>query len=704
MDFDENLDILASIIDDENVKVNNKTNCAILGLDKSIIDKDGKPSEVHTGDTDSSDDEDNRNNFDSKYNDFGKFVNRKLKENENTSTSLSLQKEKQWSILDETNTHNETNDQNSNSRKNMDHNSYFGINVVNPLISSQLLNEKMKGRQTITFDKLKLHINNINSEIDWVIAGAIVNKSVSTSKKGKQYCVWKISDLKPGLKIATLFLFGKAYKDLWKTNVGMVIAVLNPSVLTSKPGFEENISFSVHNSDQIMIWGTSKDLAFCKALTKSGDHCKSFVNKQDCEYCVYHVKREYKKYTTSRSELQSSTGGSLQKLKKKIFGKNEVFYGGRSFTGMPVLPKKSIKAIEKDKKHLKKLGQTPTLKALLSPRMTNSRLKDSARLQKLFLTEDTMKSNSLTNKNRLQYVDKTSTINTAGDYKQSQPTCSSVTVKWSSEQKQLDRNPISSAQDFKQNQPAFTTKVMKQNNLVFSNQNNAGNFKTTRTNVSVVNTSDFKQSKCDSTSYEISEKNIRTNTFQSKNNNNKQNKKTVEENKIPKDTHFGNFQPTIRPSTVTNSAIKKNQPKRTRFENLVKESPVAKSNSLKIAGVTNSGQDKTTFENLLLLPETKKDAEINMLNLSQTSSSELSTIKKKQDSQPMYLNQKQNSMIDLMAPITYEQAKKVKTNAVEILKKIGPLEKVNPNEVRRGKKRTLSCINEEPKEQILNGW
>jgi len=56
---------------------------------------------------------------------------------------------------------------------------------------------------------------------------------------------------------------------------------------------------------------------------KNGENCTSFVNKSSCEFCVYHVKSEYNKFSNGRSDLQFSTGG-MNGLRNKVLGKNEV--------------------------------------------------------------------------------------------------------------------------------------------------------------------------------------------------------------------------------------------------------------------------------------------------------------------------------------------------------------------------------------------
>ena len=59
--------------------------------------------------------------------------------------------------------------------------------------------------------------------------------------------------------------------------------------------------------------------------TKMNEPCRSFVNKASCEFCVYHIQREYKKTSSKRAEIQSSfTRVDPKRLQQKVLGKDQV--------------------------------------------------------------------------------------------------------------------------------------------------------------------------------------------------------------------------------------------------------------------------------------------------------------------------------------------------------------------------------------------
>lgn len=233
----------------------------------------------------------------------------------------------------------------------------FGIRIVHPLISSTMLQERMTGRKPVSVSDLRTYLAHNDVTQDWAFAGVIVSKgTVMTSKKGAQFQIWKISDLKTDLKMISLFLFKDACKKLWKTAPGMVVAVLNPSTFDGKQRDAlDDVTLCVDTAQKFMILGQSKDLGVCKSRKKNGDQCTAVVNKHTCEYCVYHVQQEYGKMS-GRSELQSSSAGrGLQGLRNKVLGKSEVFYGGQSYSAVPA--KKNPKLVAKDNHRLMTLSE-----------------------------------------------------------------------------------------------------------------------------------------------------------------------------------------------------------------------------------------------------------------------------------------------------------------------------------------------------------
>lgn len=233
----------------------------------------------------------------------------------------------------------------------------FGMKIIRPLISSALLTERMAGKKAVSSANIRTYIDQMDKNLDWVIAGAIISKSpVKTSQKGDQFSIWQISDLRGAdVKTVSVFLFKGAHSDLWKTAQGVVIAVLNPNVLERRSTSKDEATVSVDNSQKVMILGQSKDLGTCKSKKKNGDPCGSVVNLSVCEFCIFHVKKEFGN-VSKRAELQSSTAGrGLNDLRSKVLGKAEVFYAGQSYSAVPAV--KNAKLVKKDQDRLLTLSE-----------------------------------------------------------------------------------------------------------------------------------------------------------------------------------------------------------------------------------------------------------------------------------------------------------------------------------------------------------
>lgn len=359
-------------------------------LEPSTSNKDNIENEAIL---DSSDDEEQRNHQ-SKYNDCGKEIKTLLTcPNNVPERSFSYdrtKKELTWNSKPS-----ESKPTGSTLENAAGYDPVFGIRISNPLVSSLVLKERMVGRTAVPLNQLQYFIQNEGfKEKDWVIGGVIVHKSeVKTSQKGSQYSIWTISDLKDDLKTIGLFLFKNAHTNLWKTLKGTVVAVLNPRIMDRRHDSKDEAILSVDSSERIMILGQGKDLGYCKSLKKTGDKCNAFINTRVCEFCIYHVKQEYHKFS-KRTELQSATaGGGLVNLRNKVLGKNEVFYAGRSFTAIKVNNRK-LKQKDEGTLHAlatgavrKNLGKTDIvgnkLNAARVECSNRQRAKDLERLKKL---------------------------------------------------------------------------------------------------------------------------------------------------------------------------------------------------------------------------------------------------------------------------------------------------------------------------------
>uniref|UniRef100_A0A671SLD5 Protein MCM10 homolog n=1 Tax=Sinocyclocheilus anshuiensis TaxID=1608454 RepID=A0A671SLD5_9TELE len=207
----------------------------------------------------------------------------------------------------------------------------------NPRLSSIDIEQKMASRRLIKLSQLPDRLARDNLEdSDWVTFAVVINKITPQSKNnGKTFSIWKLNNLHNLEVNVSLFLFGSVHTDLWKTDTGTVIGILNPNPMKNKDGSNE-LCLTVDHPQKVLIMGEAMDFGTCKAKKKNGDSCTQLVNLFECQYCQYHVKAQYKKLSSKRSELQSSFTGSAPgkgrgrgSLRERLC-QSDFHYGGMS--------------------------------------------------------------------------------------------------------------------------------------------------------------------------------------------------------------------------------------------------------------------------------------------------------------------------------------------------------------------------------------
>ncbi|KAM7439404.1 minichromosome maintenance-related protein [Porites harrisoni] len=236
----------------------------------------------------------------------------------------------------ETRTRTSTNDDNNYLSE-----KFSGLRIVNPLISSVVMEKRMEGRKMVKISQIPTKIKGNNDiDGDWVTIGVLVQKlPPKTSSNGKTYGIWKLSDLGANTtnEFVALFLFGDVYKEHWKTTEGSVVALLNASILPAKEKNSHDLALTLDNAKKLMMMGISKDLGKCKDVRRSDNRsCGNFVNRQHGEFCEYHIQAAYKKMQSQRMECQAgyapSAKAPLMKKFQKDLNNSTFMYQGRTVT------------------------------------------------------------------------------------------------------------------------------------------------------------------------------------------------------------------------------------------------------------------------------------------------------------------------------------------------------------------------------------
>lgn len=184
-----------------------------------------------------------------------------------------------------------------------------GIRLTKPLVSSDQLRTMMIGKTIIKLSSLKSKINqSLNSiDYDWVTIAVIVNKATKVSKNGNDYSIWNLSDLQSE-NLVSFFLFGSVHDKHWKLPPGSVIGLLNASFMkdNNNKNAKQISTITIDDPDKLLHIGTAKDLGYCKAIKKNGDICGSMIMRAEDDFCMYHIKNAYRKFSSKRADIQSS--------------------------------------------------------------------------------------------------------------------------------------------------------------------------------------------------------------------------------------------------------------------------------------------------------------------------------------------------------------------------------------------------------------
>ncbi|XP_076340832.1 minichromosome maintenance 10 homolog isoform X2 [Tachypleus tridentatus] len=339
---------------------NGITSTIVKSNKMSMAESERSSSEVHTGDTDSSDDESNRYPTEVKQlTEMGQLIKRRIAHLPRQKNQAS--QKTSWTKM--SSFHSSTSPKSGKSpEENIETDPYSGIRIIKPLVSSAIMKARMEGRRMVRMSLIRNCMRGGDIEGDWVTVGVITHKtdSKTSSKTGKTFSVWKMSDLRDCSSIISLFLFGEVYQQHWKASIGTVVGILNASIMPKQENSKfDNLSLTVDHPGKLMIMGSSKDFGYCKGKRKDGHACSAFVNMAQCEFCQYHVHTEYKKLSSKRVELQNSYSGvEPKKLNKRVFQNSGIMYGGQFYTTPPPARRSSAasqKCNSKDKLTLSSL-------------------------------------------------------------------------------------------------------------------------------------------------------------------------------------------------------------------------------------------------------------------------------------------------------------------------------------------------------------
>ncbi|KAE8360169.1 hypothetical protein BDV27DRAFT_44030 [Aspergillus caelatus] len=162
---------------------------------------------------------------------------------------------------------------------------------------------------------------------DYVVFGIVASKSeprdIKDSKKvsGKEadpfdeglnnssrYMCIQLTDLKWTID---LFLFDTAFPRYYRLSEGILIAILNPTILPPPKHKLDTNKFSLaisSSDDKVLEIGYAQDIGFCKAVRKDGKTCQAWVDARKTEFCDFHIDIQVRRTQSQRMGVNSGTG------------------------------------------------------------------------------------------------------------------------------------------------------------------------------------------------------------------------------------------------------------------------------------------------------------------------------------------------------------------------------------------------------------
>ncbi|KAL2868306.1 Mcm10/DnaG-type zinc finger protein [Aspergillus lucknowensis] len=210
---------------------------------------------------------------------------------------------------------------------------FSSLHLSNRILPHSFLSRNLEDKKVLRIPDLLRMIKGPSFELpdnlegDYVVFGIVASKSdpkhVKESKavtaketdpfddglnNRSQYMVITLTDLKWTID---LFLFDTAFPRYYRLSEGILVAILNPTILPPpKHKLDTNkFGLSISSSDdKVLEVGFSRDIGFCKAVRKDGKTCESWVDGRKTEFCDFHVDLQVRRTQAGRMGINNGTG------------------------------------------------------------------------------------------------------------------------------------------------------------------------------------------------------------------------------------------------------------------------------------------------------------------------------------------------------------------------------------------------------------
>lgn len=209
---------------------------------------------------------------------------------------------------------------------------YSSLHLSNRILPHSFLSRTLEDKTVLRIPDLLRTVKAPDFELpeidgDYVVFGIVASKSDPKEIKESKYVSKKevdpyddglnntnkymaitLTDLKWTID---LFLFDTAFPRYYKLSEGILIAILNPTIMPPPKNKIDTNRFSLavsSSDDKILEIGFAQDIGFCKAVRKDGKVCQSWVDARKTEFCDFHVDLQVRRAQSQRMGVNGGAG------------------------------------------------------------------------------------------------------------------------------------------------------------------------------------------------------------------------------------------------------------------------------------------------------------------------------------------------------------------------------------------------------------
>ncbi|PYH43320.1 Mcm10/DnaG-type zinc finger protein [Aspergillus saccharolyticus JOP 1030-1] len=238
---------------------------------------------------------------------------------------LPLPESSQPSVTDES--------QGENGGDSSKYEAFSGLHLSNRILPHSFLTRTLEDKKVLRIPDLLRTIRGPSFELpedidtDYVVFGIVASKSEPRQVKSQKnvsrkeadpfddglnntnsYMVITLTDLKWTID---LFLFETAFPRYYRLSEGILVAILNPTIMPPPKHKTDTNKFSLaisSSDDTVLEVGYAQDLGFCKAIRKDGKTCHAWVDGRKTEFCDFHVDLQVRKTQAGRMGVNGGPG------------------------------------------------------------------------------------------------------------------------------------------------------------------------------------------------------------------------------------------------------------------------------------------------------------------------------------------------------------------------------------------------------------